>query len=406
ELKHDIFNQVEKLDRTIEVMERDEDIRARTTKREEAITTPIAASKTRREIIEMTNDRISKDRFNSLGEQLAAVIQAGIRGHVDPRLYMAATGLGESVPSEGGFLIQQDFSAELLQDVFETGILSQRCRSIEISSPSNSMKLNGVDETSRASTLWGGIQVYMVDEGTATTPTKPKFRKIELNLHKMMGVCYLTDELMQDMAALEGWVRQGFTSAFGFKVDDQIFQGTGAGEALGIMNGGSLVTVDKEAGQPAATIMAENVEKMWSRMFGQSLKSAEWFINQNCYPQLFQMSHAVGTGGIPVFMPPGGLSVAPYGNLLGRPVTPIEQCATLGTTGDIVFADFANGYILARKGGIRQDVSIHVAFLTDQQVLRFILRIDGQPVRATTLTPYKGTSASSQSHFIALATRS
>jgi len=133
------------------------------------------------------------------------------------------------------------------------------------------------------------------------------------------------------------------------------------------------------------------------------LPSAEWYINQNTYPQLFQMSHAVGLGGIPVFLPPGGLSVAPYGALFGRPVTPIEQCSTLGTLGDIIFADFRNGYIIAEKGGIQTDVSIHVQFLYDEQIFRFVLRLDGQTVRATPLTPFKGSET--LSHFVALATR-
>jgi len=349
-----------------------------------------------------------KDKFGSLGEQVAAVIQASVKGgRVDPRLLNirnAATGLGETVPSDGAFMIQSDFSNELLDGAVQISQLAQRCRTIEISSNSNSIKLNGVDESSRVSNLWGGIQVYMVDEGGTITASKPKFRRIELNLHKMAGICYLTEELMSDMVALEGWVRQGFESAFAFKMDDQIFQGTGAGECLGIMNGGGLVSVDKEDGQ-GATVIAENVINMYSRIFAESRSNAVWLINQNVEPQLFTMSISVGTGGVPVYMPAGGLSGQPYGTLFGRPVVPIQQCATMGTTGDIVLADLSNGYILARKGGMRQDVSIHVEFLTDQQILRFITRMDGQPVRATPLTPFKGGSDYTQGHFIALESR-
>ncbi len=46
---------------------------------------------------------MQKNRFGSLGEQMVAVVQASKRGgQVDPRLYNVATGLGESVPSDGG----------------------------------------------------------------------------------------------------------------------------------------------------------------------------------------------------------------------------------------------------------------------------------------------------------------
>ena len=45
----------------------------------------------------------NKDRFASLGQQLVSIIKAfAPERHVDPRLYNAATGLGETVPSDGG----------------------------------------------------------------------------------------------------------------------------------------------------------------------------------------------------------------------------------------------------------------------------------------------------------------
>jgi HK97 family phage major capsid protein len=191
---------------------------------------------------------------------------------------------------------------------------------------------------------------------------------------------------------------------FGFLLDDSIINGLGSGQPLGILNAGCLVQVSKETGQKAATIVAENVIKMYSRIFASSRSNAVWLINQNIESQLFQMSLAIGTGGIPIYMPAGGLSGLPYGTLFGRPVLAIEQAATLGTLGDILFVDLASGYILAEKGGIKSDMSIHVRFDYDESVFRFVMRVDGQPVRATVLTPYKGAS-DTQSHFVGLATR-
>jgi HK97 family phage major capsid protein len=275
-----------------------------------------------------------------------------------------------------------------------------------ISGNANSMKINGVDETSRASTRSGGIVGYWKAEAAAGVATKPKFREIELNLKKLIGLCYATDELLADAAALEAFIRQAFVAEFGFLLDDAIINGTGAGQPLGILNSGCLVSVAKEAGQTAATVIAENIMNMRSRLFASSRANSVWLINQNIEPQLHSMSLSVGTGGVPVYMPAGGLSNLPYDTLYGRPVLPIEQCATLGTVGDIILADLTNGYILADKGGIQSDVSIHVQFLYDESVFRFIMRVDGQPVRASALTPYKGGASYTQSHFVALATRS
>ncbi len=292
----------------------------------------------------------------------------------------------------------------MLQDVFATGILASKCRRIAISGTANSIKINGIDETSRASTRSGGILGYWEEEAGEKTKSKPKFRKIELSLKKLVGLCYATDELLDDAAALESVIRTGFISEFGFLLDDAIVNGTGAGQPLGILASGCLVSVAKETGQKAATVVAENVIKMYSRIFASSRPNAVWLINQNIEPQLFTMSLAVGTGGIPIYMPAGGLSGQPYGTLFGRPVIAIEQAATLGTVGDIIFADLPNGYILAEKGGIKSDMSIHVRFEFDESVFRFVMRVDGQPVRASALIPYKGAS-DTQSHFVALASR-
>ncbi len=346
--------------------------------------------------------------FPSLGEFLQSVRSDALPGGFrDPRLaeLRAATGLSETVPADGGHLVQQDFSNDLLQQTFATGVLAGRCRRVPISGTANSIKLNGVDETSRASTRYGGVLGYWADEAAEKTASRPKFRKIELSLKKLVGLCYATDELLNDAPALDGFIRQAFPAEFGFLLDDAIVSGSGAGQPLGILNSSCLISVAAESGQQAATIQSENVIKMYSRMFPSSIGNAVWLVNPNTFPQLYTMSLSVGTGGAPVFMPAGGLSQSPFNTLLGRPVIPIEQCATLGTVGDIIFADLG-GYLLAEKGGISADMSIHVRFVYDESVFRFVMRVDGQPERASALTPYKGGATSTLSHFVALATRS
>lgn len=344
-------------------------------------------------------------KFASFGEQLRAVVEAARPGgSLDPRLSVkAASGLNESVGSDGGFLVEQDFTKEILKRAYDTGVLASRCNKIPLSTNAAGLKVNAIDETSRVNgSRWGGIQAYWEGEADVITGTKPKFRQMDLNLRKLTGLCYATDELLQDAAALESVITQGFAEEFGFKMDDAIIHGTGAGMPLGILNSKALVTVAKEAGQAAASIVTENVIKMWARCWGRSRQTAAWYINQDIEPALYTLKLDVGTGGIPVYMPANGLSGSPYGTLFGRPVIPLELCQTLGTLGDIILADFSQ-YLLIDKGGINAASSIHVRFLYDENVFRFIYRVDGQPVWNAPLTPYKGSNT--QSPFIALANR-
>ena len=339
-------------------------------------------------------------KFKTFGEQLMAAYRASMPGgQVDNRLTTrAASGLNESNPSDGGFLVQQDFVSELLKRTYETGILASKVKKIPISTSANGLKINAVDEDSRANgSRFGGVQTYWEGEADKLAGSKPKFRVLELSLKKLTGLCYATDELLQDTAALESVIRQAFAEEFGFKIDDAILTGTGAGEPLGILNSSSLVTVAKETNQ-AEKITVENLIKMWNRVWSRSRNNAVWFINQEIEPYLYTLK--IGT--TPVYVPAGGLSEKPYGTLFGRPVIPLEQCSALGEVGDIILADL-NQYLLIDKGGINAQSSIHVRFLYDENVFRFIYRVDGQPIWNKPLTPYKGTAT--QSPFVALAKR-
>lgn len=338
--------------------------------------------------------------FATFGEQMLAVYRAAAPdGRIDPRLTTrAASGLSESVPSDGGFLVQQDFVTELLKRTYETGILASRVSRIPLSTNANGLKINGVDESSRANgARWGGIQTYWENEADQLIASKPKFRVMDLTLKKLTGLCYTTDELLQDAAALESVLRQGFAEEFGFKIDDAILAGTGTGQPLGILNSDALVKVPKESGQ-TELIKVENLFNMWSRLWGRSRANAVWYINQELEPLLFTMK----IGDVPVYIPAGGLSEAPYATLFGRPVVPLEQCSAAGEAGDIILADMSQ-YLLIDKGGINAASSIHVRFLYDENVYRFIYRVDGQPIWNKPLQPYKGSA--SVSPFVALASR-
>jgi HK97 family phage major capsid protein len=170
--------------------------------------------------------------------------------------------------------------------------------------------------------------------------------------------------------------------------------------------------VPKDTSQPTKTISASNILNMWARLIASSRKNAVWFINQDSEPQLSQLiqpiKNVAGTenvGGIAMpfisYVPPG-VNGAVYGSLLGRPVVPVEYCSTLGTAGDIVLADMSQ-YLAINKGGLQADSSIHVRFINDETVFRFVYRCNGQPLLASAITPYRGTNTISP--FIALQTR-
>ena len=342
--------------------------------------------------------------WRSFGDFLSAVIKADTGHGTDQRLIESRqSGLNEGVPSEGGFLVQTDHVNELLKRTYELGALASRARKIPISANANGLTINAINETSRATgSRWGGVQSYWLHEAGTKTSSMPAFREMELKLKKLIGLCYATDELLQDTTALESIITQAFSEDFAWMIDNAIYRGNGVGQPLGITGHAATIPVAAEAGQAANTILYENIVNMWSRMWARSRGNAVWFINQDIEPQLFTMSLAVGVGGVPVYMPAGGASASPYGQLMGRPVVPVEHASTLGTIGDISLFDLSQ-YLMIDKGGIQTAQSIHVKFVYDESVFRFVYRCDGQPMWNLPLTPANGTNTLSP--FVQLATR-
>ena len=356
--------------------------------------------------VEITHE----DAFANRGEFLNAVRMACTnQGSQDTiaRLHnynselMAANGMNETSDPEGGFLVGYDWTSDIKQRMFSTGEILSRVARQPIGPNSDALAYPYLDEESRAaSTRHGGIRVYYTGEADTIASSKAKFKQGRIPLDKSTALIPVTSELLRDTTALSAWIDREVPTALQWAAENKVINGSGVAQPLGIINSGALVTVAKEGGQTADTVVAENIFKMYARQI--NVSRAVWLISQNVWPQIFQLHIAVGTGGAPIFVPGGNISGAPFGTLLGRPIIPVEYCSTLGDVGDIIFADLGS-YLLPEKGGIDQQTSIHVFFATDETAFRFTWRHNGQPIFNTAITP--ANNGDTLSEFVALAAR-
>src|SRR5579862_996966 len=357
--------------------------------------------------------------FATLGEQLRAIGEAFkpggktdrnlVRAPGTPaREVRAPTGLGEVDPAAGGFLVGTQWASELVGFAYEQATLPNLCDRREMTGPIADVKVPAIDETSRADgSRWGGALGYWLAEASTINLTFPRFKLLNFDAKKLVVAIVVTNELLADAAMLEAHITRVFAAELGFKLDLALLLGDGAGKPLGMINSPCTITVPKETGQAAATITAANIRQMWSRLPAPSRRRAVWLINEDGEEQLDQLFDVVGSSG--VTPPSGGALYMPAGTngnefplLKGRPVLAMEQSATLGSVGDIVLAD-PEHYILI-DGGVTPVLSVHVEFLEDSSVWRFVLRVDGQPAFASPITPYNG-SSNTRSPFVVLAAR-
>ena len=352
--------------------------------------------------------------FESFGEQLEAIASAAQRGdqrafeklsavpkyHQDK--FRAATGdMTIASPSDGGFVVQTDFSSEIQRRMYELGSILRRVRRLPVSANANGIVLPYIDETSRATgSRYGAVSGYWVAEQGAPTASNPKLGRFTLTLNSLAALGYATEELLQDAPAMSALFGDSFSEELTWLLENAIIRGTGAGQPAGVVGAVATVSIAKETGQAAATLVMENLSKMWARFYARSRPNGVWFYNQDIEPQLDQLAKVIGTAGVE----PNFVTYGPDGvlRIKGRPLEAVEYCSTLGTVGDLILADLSQ-YILIEKGGIQQANSMHVRFTTNEMAFRATYRVDGGPAWRTALTPANGTNPLSP--YLTLATR-
>jgi HK97 family phage major capsid protein len=257
-----------------------------------------------------------------------------------------------------------------------------------------------IRDTTHASSVYGGFQAYWSPEAGTITESEPVFGSVQLEAYKLAMSTRINNELRQDAPAIDGFLNQKAPEAINYFEDDAFINGIGVGQPLGLLNVDAMVSVSKETGQAASTVVWENLVKMFSRLLPTSMANAVWVINHDVFPQLATMSLSVGTGGSAIWMA-NGVGGPPM-TILGRPVVFTEKAQTLGTAGDIYLADFTQ-YLIGDRQTITAFASEHRYAETDQTLFRFTERVDGRPWIDSALTPRNGSNTLSP--FINLAVR-
>jgi HK97 family phage major capsid protein len=311
-------------------------------------------------------------------------------------LVRSSAGANINSPTDGGFLIEEQYSQELVALAYEESLIADLCDRRPTAKPLAAVKVPGIDETSRADgSRFGGVLSYWGDESKSTPTTLPRFKNIEFSAKKIIALVFGTDELLADAPMFEAHVKRALRAEFGFKLDLGVVSGSGEGQPLGILNSSALITVAKETGQAPATVVSENVAKMWKRLPAPSRYGAVWLANEDIDEQLERL------GGNPGTYIPAGVNGNKLPLLKGRPVLTVEQCPLVGSVGDLILADL-DKYVIV-DGGMKYAMSLHVRFDTDQALLRFVMRVDGRPGFSTPINPYNG--GLTRSPFVCLGAR-
>lgn len=304
------------------------------------------------------------------------------------RLHKIYNAFSSAIPSSGGFLIPEAMRATLMALVLENSIV--RPRAMVVPMETSRVAFPTLDVTSNADSVYGGVVAYWTEEAAALTESSATFGQVVLDAKNLTAYTEVPNQLISDaILAFGAFIEERFPRAIAFFEDKAFFNGTGVGEPLGFLRAAAAVSVAKETGQVADTILWENIIKAFSRMLPTSLSSAVWIVSPNTFPELATMALSVGTGGSAIWLNNG--AQGPPMTILGRPVVISEKAPKLGDAGDVNFVDLSY-YLVGDRQAIEAASSPHYKFANVKTAYRFIQRVDGRPWIESAITPANGST--------------
>lgn len=345
--------------------------------------------------------------FKSLGHFAWSIQRQGRRGDADSHCSVmlknwrelqlkAPSGMFEESDPDGGDLIPREFSNQVYERMVAMNQILPYLEGLPLSG--NTLTIPALKEDSRQDGFrHGGVLGYWEGEADQYNKTRPQFRQINLRLHKLTVLTYVTEELLLDSAvALETYLGRLVPKEINFKINDALINGKGTGMPMGMLNATSKLTATAVAGSTAAgtkpqgtgTFVYQNVLDMWARAIAGQRDTAIWLYGQDVEPSLYSLALQTGTSsGVAVYAPNEQVQI----KLMGRPALVMEQCQVLGTEGDVILFCPA-GYAAIIKGGLQSFMSMHLRFDYDEFAYKWRFRMDAQPYDLAALTAFNGTT--------------
>lgn len=238
----------------------------------------------------------------------------------------------------------------------------------------------------RASGSTGQFMGNWGAEGSTFSEVDAEIGSMTLTAKKLAVYLSCTRELLADSVGIAPVLGGIMVENLTYILDRAIYNGSGVGQPLGILNGPAKIKVARAA---ANAISLTDVVNMFQRLHPQFFNGAVWFVSPSACAALITLVDA-GNNSLWVANAAGPIP----GSLFGIPVRVNEHSAAIGTEGDIILANLKT-YCVARRQEATVEQSQSVHWTTDKTAFRATLRVDGQPLLDRVIQPISGNTLSS-----------
>jgi len=295
----------------------------------------------------------------------------------------AGTGFEAGDAEFGGYLLPEGFRSDIWMRALEISNIMSKVFVIPVSTLSIKLPAMGGYDRS-GGTVFGGITFYDEPENDQLQDVRPKFEQIGFTLGMQGAMTHVSDQMMRFSPITMGaFIQQRFAEALAWRIEYLLINGTGAGQPEGVLNCNCKVEQAKETGQPATTVVYENIINMKAHIWLPN--NAEWYYNHEVIPQLAKMEFTIGTAGERIRKE----------DALQYPDFMNEHCQALGTAGDIILPDWSQYGVALPQGQAQRpvfDTSIHFKFDYAQTSFRMLWYMAGHSMWRTYDTPRHGTN--------------
>jgi HK97 family phage major capsid protein len=275
--------------------------------------------------------------------------------------------VSEGVAADGGFTVSEEFDAAIASYAAEESVV--RSRAYVVTMKKLTKKLPKLDQ---GSSVFGGVTMAWADEAEAATPSSPKFKQVVLTAHKMIGLTTASSEILEDSDVdMANYLVQLFGMAAVHFEDTAFLTGDGDAKPTGIISTLGACPVVKRA--VANQVSDADMKALKNKVPASLRKNGVYIMDTTAIEYVEGLKDTTGR---PLWQPSISEGRLPtYG---GYPVVETEKLSTLGTKGDVVFANLGLGYAIGDRRGLEVAASIHSKFNTDEIEFRLTKRVDGQ----------------------------
>jgi HK97 family phage major capsid protein len=201
-------------------------------------------------------------------------------------------------------------------------------------------------------------------EGSTVSDDSPAMAQPTVTVFTARGFLPYSIELGEDYPDFAGEMADLLANGYQELLIDRLTQGSGSGEPQGILTALSANTNVRVTVTTGGTIGAPDPYKVWKALPQRHRRRAVWLMSVGVNNAIRQIAQANVYHGFTVALPESWADALFNRAVYESPYMPDTTTNATATTGYAIVGNFAEGYVVARRSGMRAELIPHLVDTT------------------------------------------